>query len=325
MFASVRNRLLTALVLLAGACGVGSEPTRAGSGDAGSLFEPRPSDWRPLSTNMLNFYHVEEGGDAGGASHLANIDKAVFQQMYGNFVLSNMDYRVAGLVADESFRPLVITSPGKIVDTLDAFKASIATSQQWLGTPQDYSGGEGHIFLFPRPQDLERFASLAKTRGIDGLTPPKQLAPNCLYSRLVHPKTRSEAAVLLAATPDRVLSLKDAADRACLEAFFLENMGVRRQAAPLLLPVPGAEADCVIARIRTPADSVAAGAPNSLGCPEAPNRRAVMLLNYLQRLGRQGDLKAGALAARVRKSCAELMEAGNNEDLSCAEIARGDD
>jgi hypothetical protein len=60
-----------------------------------------------------------------------------------------------------------------------------------------------------------------------------------------------------------------------------------------------------------------------LACPEAPNRRAVMLLHYLGRRGAAGDKEAAALAGSVRKNCAEMLRRGNRQDLSCGEIVKG--
>jgi hypothetical protein len=325
MSVSPRTRALAALAALLAACQASSEPTPGAAGES-SLFEPRPGDWRPLSTNLITFYHVAESARRGESlkTYVETVDGEVFQRLYGNLVLSHMDYRTSAVTGDaNAFGPMVVSSKLIRVDTTEAFRKFLAETGAWLSRPQPYSIGHAEIFLFPDRRTFDRFARFVDSGGVAGLKPLRRLSEGCLSSRLVDPGTKNEAAILLAHVPDGEMSLGDPADRACLHAFLLENMGVRPDQGHLVLPgLPGSEyGDCSIARILP----VTGETPKRtrLACPDALNRRAVMLLHYLGRRGAAGDEEAAALAGSVRKNCAELLRRGNRQDLSCGEIVEG--
>jgi hypothetical protein len=322
MSVSTRGRVLAGLAVLLAACQASSEPAKSAAGKS-DLFEPRPSDWRPLSTTKITFHHAAESARAGESlkTYVGPIAGEVFQGLYGNLVFSHRDYRTSGVTGDaNAFSPMVVTSKPTRVDTTESLRKVLGETGYWLSRPQPYSIGLAEIFLFPDRGTFDRFARFVDSGGVAGLKPSKRLSQGCLYSRLVHPGTKNEAAILLAHVPDGEMSLGDQADRACLNGFFLQNMGVRREKGHLVLPgLPVAEfGDCSIARIVRPG---AAGPKRTgLACPEAPNRRAAMLLHYLSRRGRLGDAAAAALADKIPKSCAELVRQKKQQDLSCNEI-----
>lgn len=322
MSASTRVRILAGVAALLAACQASSEPAKPVAGQS-DLFEPRPSDWRPLSTAKITFHHVAESASAGEGlrTYVGTISGEAFQGSYGNLVFSHRDPRTSAVTGDaNAFSPMVVTSKPAKVDSTESFRKALEETGYWLSRPQPYSMDLAEIFLFPDRATFDRFARFVDSGGVAGLKPLKPLSQGCLYSRLVHSGTKNEAAVLLALVPDGEMSLGDQADRACLNGFFLENMGVRRDKAHLVLPgLPVAEfGDCSIARIVQPG---AAGPKRTgLACPEAPNRRAAMLLHYLSRRGRLGDVEAAALADKIPKNCAELVRQNNKQDLSCNEI-----
>src|SRR4051812_49154830 len=101
MSVSTRRRALVGLAALLTACQVSSEPVRR-SAENPDLFDPRPSDWRPLSTSHLFFYDAgpSTGANQSRKTYVETLRSEVFQGLYGNLVPSAGDYRVSGLTGD---------------------------------------------------------------------------------------------------------------------------------------------------------------------------------------------------------------------------------
>lgn len=302
MSAWTKTKLLGAALLLMSACGASQPDGRGGQASAG-WFEDRPAGWMPISANQLTFHHVGSPVE-GRKTYVGTPDDSIFQRLYGNFIFSLMDGRVSGLAGDRTaFAPLIAAGRLERISTTGELAAALEERRKFLPSTANYRTGSGEVFLVTDGETFDRFAQFLNSGAAPGLKPLEALGQGCSYSRLAKAGTGNEAAVLLVQVPDRELSLGDLADKQCLDRFFMANMGVRAEMAGELLP-PGPDKSrggCAIARILRPSQ------PNSDateigGCGEAPNRRAPMLLHYLERFAANGDAKAAELAKRIRNN-----------------------
>lgn len=284
-------------------------------GRAGGALTSEEGGVRPFSPGGMTF-HEMNATLPSERTYIRVADTAAFAKVYGNFLFGTGDPTIVGLVGEPNFFSPFVPSANlqRLRSSADiASRITEIASEPRASTSRLLPRAE--FFLFSGGVDPAQSATELSEVGIDGLTSFRQLAPGCLYARLAGEDEKdSRAAIVLLRLEDRVLSLDDPADKACMDAFFAASMGLTNELSRDLLPPASA---CDLARVSAPD----AGSPSPLrtsNCRPAEVRRAQMLAAYAREhgAGLSGD-RAATLLAQVRRSCADLAASQNEIDQSC--------
>jgi hypothetical protein len=243
----MRSRILSFIAApfaMLAACGAqGSEADGfASTTGAGSVFANPGGGWRPLSPTFITFYHVEEDGTAGKAmkTYVRTADSNSVSRIFGNVLFDRSDPAVAGLLGYPS--PISLLTVRGTLIRLHSFEAvATALDEQYARQATFYKDGpsKAEILLFPKLDQLTRYVGQMVGERMSYLGKPRQLTKGCFYVRGLGMGDSRESAVLAMHVPDDTVSLDDADDRACLDAFFAANIGTTPTAVDDLIFGPG--------------------------------------------------------------------------------------